>query len=250
MSFHNHILDPVLGPLLNFPTLLSVILLSFLISLVITIVYKYTTNQDLMKQLKAEMKEFQREIKELKKDPERAMQVQKKSMQTNMKYMTHSMRSTLFSIIPIIIIFGWMNSNLAFDPILPGQDFTTTVVFEKNVEGEIELSVPVGLNIEGQAVKEVKDGTVKWILNGDEGEYLLEYIFNSKKYRKEVLITEENRYIEPTNRVRDGIVESIEVEHNSKKLLNLFGWKVGWLGTYIIFSILFSIIVRRIIKVY
>ena len=138
MVFHNNILDPILGPLLNFPTLLAVIILSFVISLIITIVYKYTTNQDLMKQLKEEMKEFQREIKELKKDPERAMQVQKKSMQTNMKYMMHSMRSTLFSIVPIIIIFGWMNSNLAFDPILPGQEFTTSVVFGDDADNSQE----------------------------------------------------------------------------------------------------------------
>jgi len=81
MSFHAHILDSVFNPLLNLPTLWAVILLSFLISLIITVVYKYTTDQNLMKQLKSEMKEFQKEIKELRKEPEKAMQVQKKSMQ-------------------------------------------------------------------------------------------------------------------------------------------------------------------------
>ena len=76
MVFENF-LNPILGPLLNLPTLWAVIILSFLISLIITVVYKYTTNQDLMKQLKGEMKEFQREVKELKKEPDRAMTVQK-----------------------------------------------------------------------------------------------------------------------------------------------------------------------------
>ena len=123
------ILNPIFSPLLNLPTLLAVIILSFLISLIITVVYKFTTDQNLMKQLKEEMKEFQKEIKELRKEPEKAMQVQKRSMQTNMKYMMHSMRSTLFSIIPIIIIFNWMNANFAYDPVLPGQDFTTSVYF-------------------------------------------------------------------------------------------------------------------------
>ena len=68
--------------------------------------------------------------------------------------------------IPIILIFGWMNSHLSFDPILPGQDFTTSVIFEEGIKGEIELSVPDGMNIEGNSVKEVKDSEVKWILNG------------------------------------------------------------------------------------
>ena len=243
-------LNPVFSPLLNLPTLWAVILLSFLISLIITVVYKYTTDQNLMKQLKEEMKEFQREIKELKKEPEKAMQIQKKSMQTNMKYMMHSMRSTLFSIIPIIVIFSWMNANFAYEPILPGQDFTTIVVFEENVNGVIELSVPEGLIINGDAIKDVEDGEVKWVLRGKEGEYLLEYIFDGKKYGKEILITGENKYKEPMKSVRDGIVEFIGVEHKPKKLLNMLGWEVGWLGAYIIFSIIFSILIRKIIKVY
>ena len=248
MVFEN-LLNPIFNPLLNLPTIWAVILLSFFISVIITIVYKYTTDQNLMKQLKGEMKEFQREIKELRKDPEKAMQVQKKSMQTNMKYMMHSMRSTLFSFIPIIIIFSWMNANFAFDPIMPQQEFTTTVVFEENVHGDIEISVPEGLKINGAAKKEVKDGAVKWVLSGEEGEYLLEYIFDGKKYSKDVLISEK-RYKEPEKRIRDDIVSTIIVDHNKKILLNLFGWEVGWLGSYIMFSIIFSILVRKVIKVY
>ena len=248
MGFEN-ILDPIFSPLLNFPTLLAIIILSFLISLIITIVYKYTTDQNLMKQLKEEVKEFQKEAKELKKEPDKAMAVQKKSMQTNMKYMMHSMKSTLYSILPIIIIFSWMNANFAYDPISAGKDFTTTVTFDDNVRGTIELSVPRGIVIDGSEIKEVKDSEVKWVLNGGNGEYLLEYIFDGKKYNKEVLISE-NKYREPVKRIGDKVIKLIEIDHEPKKPLNLFGWKIGWLGTYIIFSILFSIIIRKIIKVY
>ena len=94
MVFEN-LLNPVFDPLLNLPTLLAVVILSFLISLIITVVYKFTTNKRLMKDLKEEMKEFQKEVKELKKEPEKAMQVQKKAMQTNMKYMMNEMKSRL-----------------------------------------------------------------------------------------------------------------------------------------------------------
>lgn len=245
MVFEN-LLNPIFSPLLNLPTLWAVVLLSFFISLVITLLYKYTTDQNLMKQLKEEMKEFQKEIKELRKEPEKAMEVQKKAMQTNMKYMTHSMRSTLYSFIPIIIIFSWMTAHLAYEPILPGQDFTTTVTFEKNVNGTIELSVPKGITINGDAKKEIKDSMVKWILNGDKGEYLLEYILNGKKYSKEVLITEENKYKEPIKKINDGYVKFIEIEHKPKKII----LGLNWLWTYILFSLIFSMLIRKVIKVY
>lgn len=242
-------LDPVFSPLLNLPTLWAVILLSFFISLIITLIYKYVTDQNLMKQLKEEMKEFQKQIKELKKEPEKAMQVQKQSMKTNMKYMTLSMKSTLYSFIPIILIFGWMSANFAYDPILPGQEFTTTVTFKEGAQGKIELSVPEGITINGRAKKDIRDREAKWLLSGERGEYLLEYIFNGKKYGKELLIAEK-QYKTPLKNIRDEYVKSIQIDHNKKILLNLFGWKMGWLATYIIFSIIFSIIVRKVIKVY
>ena len=184
MVFEN-LLNPVFFPLLKIPTLFSIILLSFLISLIITLVYKYTTDQNLMKQLKEEIKRLQKEMKELKSNPQKAMEVQKKAMQTNMKYMSHSLKSTLFTFIPLIIIFSWMNSNLAYDPILPGQDFTVTAVFEKGANGEITLNAPEGLEVD-KAKKEVKDSEVKWALNGKEGEYLLLFEFNNEKHEKEV----------------------------------------------------------------
>ncbi|MCK4860054.1 MAG: DUF106 domain-containing protein, partial [Candidatus Omnitrophica bacterium] len=193
---------------------------------------------------------LQAEMKELRKEPEKAMQVQKQVMQTNMKYMKQSFKSMFYTFIPIIIIFSWMNVNLAYEPILPGQEFTTSVVFGDNAFGAIELSVPDGIIIDGAAKKEVKDSVVKWILNGKKGEYLLEYVFDGKKYSKEVLITEENRYKEPVKRIKGDIIKSIEIGNVPKKVLNLFGWKIGWLGTYIIFSIIFSMVIRKIIKVY
>lgn len=246
------ILNPIFGPLLKLPTLWALIFLSFLISLIITLITKYATDQNLMKQLKEEIKELQKELKELRNEPEKAMQVQKQVMQTNMKYMKQSFKSMIYTFIPIIIIFGWMNANLAYDPILPGQEFTTSVIFEKTAEGMIELSVPDGVTIDGAAKKEVKDGGVKWVLNGEEGEYLLEYVFDGEKHSKEVLITEENRYREPIKRIKGSIIKSIEVEHKKRILLTIpgVGWKIGWLGTYIIFSIMFSILIRKVIKVY
>ena len=157
------------------------------------------------------MKELQKEMKELKKEPEKAMQVQKQVMQTNMRYMKQSFRSMFYTFIPIILIFGWMNANLAYEPILPGQEFTTTVILDEDFQGSVELSVPEGITINGDAKKEVEDGIAKWVLSADEGEYLLEYILDGKKYNKEVLISE-TRYKEPIKRIKGEDIKSIEIE--------------------------------------
>jgi uncharacterized membrane protein (DUF106 family) len=244
------VLNPIFNPLLNLPITWVVVIMALIITFIITIIYKFTTNQNLMKELKGEMKELQKEMKELKSDPSKMMEVQKKAMQTNMKYMSHSMRSMLFTFIPIILIFGWMNAHLAYEQIAPGQDFTTTIEFYKGVTGEVELVVPDGITMNGEAVQPIDDGEVKWILSGEEGNYLLEYKVNGKSYTKDLLITQEPSYAKPIEVIKDKTVMQISIDNIKMKVFNLFGWQIGWLGSYIIMSIIFSMILRKLFKVY
>ena len=246
MSF----LDPIFNPLLQLPVLWAVIIISLVLALIIIVVYRYTTNQEQMKQLKDEMKDYQKQMKELRNNPEKMMEVQKKAMQANMKYMSSSMKSTLITFIPIILIFGWMNNALAYEPILPGQEFTTTAVFQKGAIGEIELVVPEGITLNGDAVKKIEDDKAAWVLKGNEGEYLLEYKFNGESYTRDVLITNKQAYKNPVQSIKNSQLSMIKIENKPVKLLNLFGWRIGWLGTYIIFSIIFSMLLRKLFKVY
>ena len=239
-------LNPIFNPLLRLPVFWVVVIMAFVITLLITVIYKYTTNQNLMKDLKDKMKESQKQMKELKSNPQKMMEVQKEAMQTNMKYMSHSMRSMLFTFIPIILIFGWMNSHLGYEPILPGQEFTTTVFFNKGVTGAVEILVPEGISVDGNSTKTIENDMSKWVLKGEEGQYLLEYKVDGKSYTKELLITNNQEYSAPIKIVsKDDLVKQIQIENNKMKVLNLFGWQLGWLGSYIILSIIFSMILRK-----
>lgn len=103
-------LDPVLGPLMSIPAPWNVLLLSFIITLVMTLLYKFLTDQKLMKELKDDMKAMQNEMKLLKDNPEKMMEVQKKAMEKNMKYLVQSLKPTLVTFIPILIIFAWLRA--------------------------------------------------------------------------------------------------------------------------------------------
>lgn len=247
------VLNPVFSPLLFLPTFLAIIIISFLISMITLLITKYTTDQKLMKQLKEEMKQIQKEMKELRKSPSDAkslLEVNKRFMQTHRKYMSHSFRSMLFTFIPLIVIYSWMNANLAFEPLIPDKDFNVTALFSDNAAGEISLMVPDGLKIIGDSKKKIEGKEVKWLLNGNAGEYLLEFEFNKQKYDTELIVTTEHAYKSPVKKIKDSFLKEIRIENAPKKLINLFGWKIGWLGTYFIFSIIFSLTLRKVIKVY
>ncbi len=244
------ILNPVLSPLLKLPLLWSLILVSFLISLLITLVYKWMTDQKLMKTLKDDLKGFQKEMKDFKEDQKKVMEIQKKAMETNMKYMMHSMKPTLITFIPLIIIFGWLNANMAYEPIMPATEFTTTAVFEKGTTGVIELKVPDGVELIGRGEQNITDDKAQWKLKGSEGNYLLEYIYDSQSYNHELMITNAQAYKPPVQTIKNSRLKIVQTDNKKVVAMNLFGWKVGWLGTYIIFSLIFSIGLRKLLKLH
>jgi hypothetical protein len=244
------LLDPVLNPLLGLPVFWIVFIMSLSVSLLITFIYKLTTNQNLMKQLKDELKELQKEMKELKDKPEEMMKVQQKAMKTNMKYMGHSMRSTLVTFIPIIIIFGWMNAHLGYAALMPNEEFTATVEFDKISGGNITIDVPQDVTLISDRMRLQDSKDISWIMKADEGEYNLEFSYNGEKYEKPVIVTYGRDYYDPVKDINDNNIEEIRINNEKQIVLNLFGWKIGWLGSYIILSIIFIMLLIKIFKVY
>lgn len=244
-------LNIVLAPLLKLPASLAVVTLSFTISLAIILITKYTTDQALMKKLKEELKDYQKQIKGLRNEPAKAMEVQKKAMESNMKYMMHSLKPTLITFIPIILIFGWMSATFAYEGVKPQQDFSVSAFFDKDATGNAELITPEGVILLNNKMQKIEDGKASWNLKSKEGSYNLEVDYNGEKQEKIILITRNNKYIEPIKKISGSPIKSIQI--NYKKLVVIpIGFRnwLGWLGTYIISSICFTMAFRKLMKVY
>lgn len=249
MAFYDF-LSIIFAPLLKLPPLLAVIALALIVSLIVILITKYTTDQSLMKKLKDDIKEHQKTIKELKNNPAKAMGVHKLAMELNMKYMAHSLKPTIITFIPVILIFGWMSSTFAYESIKPNQEFSIAAFFQENTNGNVELIVPEGITVIGSKAKKIENDKAEWILKGEEGEHLLEFAYAGEKQQTSVLITEGKKYINPVKKTQ-GAIKSIQI--NYKKLVILpIGYKdwLGWLGAYIWSSIIFTISLRKLMKVY
>ncbi len=247
----NSILDPVLKPILTLPPFWGILIISLIIAVIMTFIYKWMTDQHLMKALKDDIKKFQKEMKLLRHDPQKMLSMQKKAMETNMKYMMHSMKPTIFTIIPIILIFGWLTSNIAYLPIMPEQEFTTTAMFAKEIVGSIEIVPPENFELKSNMTQEIIDNKASWTLIApEEGEYTIEYIFSGKSYFKDIIITTKQKYAPVKETIKNSELKMITIDNPPLKVLNLFGWRIGWLGSYIIFSIVFSMLLRRWLKIH
>jgi uncharacterized membrane protein (DUF106 family) len=252
----NSLLDPILSPLLLLYPVVAIGIMALVITIIINIITKLVTDQTLMKDLKDEMKALQKQMKELKDNPKKMMEVNKKFTEVNMKYMGKSMKSTLYTFIPIIIIFGWMSGHLAYEPIHPGEEFTVALEFAEGYTGPVNMSSLPELEYVSSRVQEVNAAQAVFVVKApDPGEYRMTFSYGDFSSEHDVLISNEVEYLSPVMRQKDKYnpLKQIVVGNEKVKPLgdfSLFGWEPGWLATYIFFSLVFSLVLRRVMKIY
>lgn len=102
--------NATLGHVLSLPEPYGLMIVSLILTLLMTLAYKFFTNQTMMKQLKDEMKDMQGKLKDTTQTVEQKMHLQKNMMAKNLEYMKHSMKPMLITFLPIIVIFGWLRN--------------------------------------------------------------------------------------------------------------------------------------------
>jgi uncharacterized membrane protein (DUF106 family) len=270
-----NILDPGLDFLLSwivkFPPALGLLVFSFLITLIITVIYKFTTDQESLKKIKEMQKKLQKEIKEARNDPKKAMKLNRRAMELNSQYMRKSFKSMIYTFLPIIILFGWMMGQFSFLPLAENEPFNLSVNL-KNEVSSIEIIDLKGLEILSTNKLESPSGSVSWSLRGPKGVYDVAVRAGSNSYNKLIVVGKSQTYINPVkipgsifniigwiyssreeSLPSDAVISGMVVSNKPLKPLgsvSILGWKPGWLGTYIIFSILISMFLRKLLKVH
>lgn len=245
-------LDPIFSPLLAFGAFWTVIILSFLLSLIITVAYLFLTDQKQMKALKEDMKASQKRMKKLKDNPQKMMKEQREIMQKNMQYMKQSMIPMLVTFIPIIFIFTWMAGNLASHPLSPDDEFIITLDLKRDVYGSITInSTDDGLTYLGDDVVDIRSRSIELPFKAEqEGLWNVRFMVNDEEYAVQVLVDPVEYGSADFRRFDGDAVRRITVGYEKLIVMNLFGWQMGWLITYIIFSIIFSLTLRKVLRVY
>lgn len=238
-------IDPILSPLLRLPQVAAVLLVAFCVSMIMTLAYKWVTDQTLMRALREEIKKYQKQMKETS-DTSQMLALQKKAMDANMKYMVNTLKPTLLTMLPLLLVFGWLSAHFAYEPLFPGKEFT--IVANTKITGSAVLEVPEGVTVD-QPEKSISNGKAEWNAKGKEGDFLFTIKAKDNEYAKDVIISQQQRYAAPEKKINDGVLDSIEVPMKKLVVLNLFGFELGWLGTYITFSLIFSILLRKMLDV-
>ncbi|MEK6939265.1 MAG: EMC3/TMCO1 family protein, partial [Nanoarchaeota archaeon] len=248
--------NPVLLPLADKSPLLLIVLFSFVLSLIITVVYKFATNQEEMKRLKEQQKESQKHIKELRtSNPEEALRLQKEAMKSTGDMMKHSFKAMLITLVIAAFTFPWMSAHLAYDPIAPEETYSLTATFAKGITGDAVLIPDKNTKFDSSSAKQsISNSEVTWRLkSGLEGEQILTVKTGEVEQQKKVLISNELEYEEPIAVFKSSDIEKITINYEKFTPLGNFhisSWYPGWLAIYFVSSIVFSLSLRKLLKVY
>jgi len=243
----NTLFDPILTPLLSLPPLIVIFLVALFISVVSVLAQKKFTDQDRLKFLKKETKKLQAEVRKYKDDPAKQLKVNKKMMPLQGEMMKASLKPTLWMMLPFLLIFMWLSANFAYEPLLPGENFTVTVRADTTA---VLLEAPEGITIHTAPEVNVTDGKASWTLSGDQGGYVLTFSADDSIVSKKVLI-EEKKYAKVVGK-GSGDIRQITLGNAPLKPMDpytIFGWRPGWIWVYIFFSLVFSMSLRKWLNV-
>ena len=96
---------------------ISIILLSFIVTIFITVVNFFMVDRKRMKEIREKQKALRQEIKKFKDNPQKMMELNKQMMEDMPEQLKHSFKPMLVTIIPLIILFKWLRATFAITAI-------------------------------------------------------------------------------------------------------------------------------------
>jgi len=275
-SVFGKIFELIFFPFLSMSPWIGMILISFLTSLLMLLVFRFTSNQKGIRQVKNKIKAHLLELRLFKDSLSLSLKAQGNILRYNLKYIGYSAKPLLVMIIPLILILVQLNLWFGYDALTPGQK---TILKVKLEEGNSPLNINLaiesssGFDIETPPLRIEEEREINWRLNAREkGVHDLILIATNQRLTKKVSIAQKPlSKISPLKVRRNFIdellnpgespfsgdlpIKTIELKYPAKNM-NLFGWNIPWLWSippwlviYFALSIIFGFAFKGIFKV-
>lgn len=243
-----------LGP---WPAMISVALLTGLLMLFI---FKHTSNQAGIRQVKNRIKAHLLELRLFKDSLSVSMKAQGQIVRANFKYMGYSLKPLLVMFVPLILILIQLNFWFAYDSLHSGQTALLKVKFEENIslmDTPVEISASEGIIIETPPLRIEDDNEINWRIRArQKGVHDIVFSISGQEFTKTISVDlkklsrispfktkksfwKELLYPAESPFPRLSPIRSIEVTYPSRNM-NLFGWRLHWLIVYFALSIVFG----------
>lgn len=268
-SIFGQIFKIVFFPFRNMSPWIGMFLVSFLTALLMLCVFRFTSNQQGIKNVKNKIKAHLLELRLFKDSLNISLKAQGKILRYNLKYISYSAKPLLVMIIPLILILIQLNLWFGYDSLKVGQKAILKAELEKDkslLDMEFKIEASSGLVVETLPLRIEDKGEVNWRFRAEEaGVHELALTVNGYKVEKQVAVSQRSlSKISPVKIRRNLIdelfypgeaplpgnipVRSVEITYLAKPM-NFFGWRLHWIIVYFALSILFGFAFKGFFKV-
>lgn len=266
----SNLFDTLLSPLEPVGAFWSLTIFSIITGISMLLVFRYTSNQSSIKNVKNKMKAHLLELRLFKDDLRVMFSALKLILKHNFRYMFYALKPMLFMIVPVVFILIQMDGWYGSRPLKPGEAAIVSLkVSDKgsNMLNDISLEVTKGLTVETLPLRIMREREVDWRIKANEpGEHYLIFNVAGEKLRKKVVVFNDKLIrisprtvnakifgdviINPGEKpiTKKSIVEMIEVEYPSRSIAVL-GWNLHWLIVFCIVSIVAGFALKNLFGV-
>ena len=268
-SIFGKIFEIVFFPFKSMTPWIGMIFISFLTALLMLCVFRFTSHQQGIKQVKNKIKAHLLEIRLFKDSLYVSLRAQGNILRYNLKYIGYSIKPLLVMIIPLILILLQLNLWFGYQSLTPGQEVILKVEVDEDLsllDTEFLIESSSGLVIETPPLRIEEKREVNWKLFAKEtGIHELSMTVNGHRIVKKVAVAQKPlSKISPVKIRRNFMAElfnpgeaPLPANHPIKSLeikyplnyMSLFGWRIHWLIVYFALSIIFGFAFKGVFKV-
>jgi uncharacterized membrane protein (DUF106 family) len=257
--------DGFLFPFRGLPPLYGLLAVSLLTAIGMLLVFKATSNQEALDQVKRRIHACLFEIRLHNDDLRAILRAQFEILRRNLTYLRLSLVPMVWIILPLAFVIAQLQFHYGYEGLRPGEMSIIEVRLRERVEtGESkplgELIVPEGLRVETQPVWIPSDRKLAWRIGAEKpGMYELEVSLNGKEYTKSAVVTSAlrrlspkkvsgwlNEFVYPAEKPLDksGEVESISLGYREREI-GFLGLELHWLIVFFVLTIVFAFLLRK-----
>jgi hypothetical protein len=185
--------DSLLRPFQTIPPFWALIPFSILTSILLLLIFRYTSDQQQIRITKDTIKAYILELWLFRDDPRILLSAQGRILRLNCRYLALAMKPMLVSLIPVALLLSTLDGWFGFRPLLPGEEVIVSVQADDGKTEFLEratLTVSSGLTIETLPLRIPPTMEADWRVKAHQaGVYKVAVDLPAHRVEKEVLVS-------------------------------------------------------------
>ncbi len=254
------IVNGMLLPFRGMPPIVGLTVFSLISGVGALYVYKWTSDQDRLAEVKRKIHAGIFEIRLFNDDMRAILAAQRDILRFNLTYIRLSLVPMFWMIVPFVLVVAQLQFNYGYEGLEAGEPAIVTVVVVEGQGGDVSLEVPDGVRLDSPRVWIPSLREAAWrVVPEAPGDYELTVVVGGESFTKTLVASDRtvmrspfrvstffDQVFFPAERPIPGgaPVEYIEVSY-PEATVNFLGWHTHWLIPFVIITILLAFALRK-----